>query len=117
MKTAMALAMGLTLAGCAVYGPTPGPYAAGPYGDPYVGAVAYDGYYDGYYGAFYDGYWRRDGAFYYRGREGDGWHRDYNGHFRREGANGYRPVHGGIGRGAVGHPGSGRPDGHPDGRH
>jgi len=105
MKTALALALGLTLSGCVAYGPGPGP---GPYaGDPYVGAVAYDGWYDGYYGQFYDGYWGHDGAYYYRDREGRGFHRDNGGHFRHDGANGYRPVHGGIARGAPG----GRPGG------
>jgi hypothetical protein len=58
---------------------------AGNYGRPgnaYVDRLyAYEGYYDGHYGAIYDGYWGRDGGFYYRNadrersyRRGDGAH-------------------------------------------
>ena len=57
-------------------------------------AVGYDGYYDGFYGPFNDGYWGRDGGFYYRDGEGHPYHRDTGGHFRHEAGAGFNPVHG-----------------------
>jgi len=47
------------------------------------GGEYYDGYYDGSYGTFTDGYWGKDGAFYYADSERD-WHRDDGNHFRRD---------------------------------
>jgi hypothetical protein len=109
MKHAIALAslaVSVALTGCVAYGPPgpgPGPYAYGPYP---AEAVAYDGFYDGAYGPFYDGYWARDGYFYYSDRN-HGFHRDFGGHFRHEGLSGYHPFHGGGARGG-GHPEGGQ---------
>ena len=77
---AVALAeVGLGLSGCVDdgYGGVDGYYAAGPW--------SYDGWYDGFYGPIYDGYWGSDGAFYYRGSEGDhAFHRGGGAHFRHD---------------------------------
>jgi hypothetical protein len=106
MKSAFAWTMALMLAGCVpAYGPPPppgpGPYYGGAYvvGEP----IAYDGFYDDYYGPFFDGYWARDGFFYYRrGQEGH-FQRDIGGHFRHENHEGFHPVHGGNFRGGGQH--------------
>ena len=42
----------------------------------------YNGWYDGYYGSIHDGYWGRDGYYYYRLRSGErNYHRGDRGHF------------------------------------
>lgn len=48
------------------------------------------GYYDGSYGQHLGGYWGRDGAFYYLGRDGR-YHRDDRGHYRRDAFQGGTP--------------------------
>lgn len=88
MKTISILACGAVaatlLAGC----------ASGGYGEHVTSVgVGYDGFYDDYYGPFNDGYWDRDGAFYYMDAGGIR-HRDEGGHFRREAAPGFHAVHG-----------------------
>lgn len=57
------------LSGCA----TDGYYGEGYYGSSfdYGSPYAYNGWYDGYYGPIYDGYWGRDGYFYYRTSDRD----------------------------------------------
>lgn len=81
-----AAAAALTLVGCADgrdYGHGVG------YGYSYYGPA--DVWYDGYYGAYADGYWD-DGAFFYRGADGN-YVRDGAGHFRQgrfEGAQRYK---------------------------
>jgi hypothetical protein len=78
----------LMLAGCAVMGrghPRPTPlHVSGPY----------DAFYDSYYGLFTDGYWGRDGGFWYV-NEDHNWRRDHGGHFRHDDAGGdFKLVHG-----------------------
>jgi hypothetical protein len=67
----------IALASCAdTYGGRSSLYVRIPY--------AYDGYYDDHYGAIYDGYWGRDGGFYYRNDEGERVYRRGDGaHFQR----------------------------------
>lgn len=105
MKIALSVAATLLLAGCApAYGPGPGPYYGGAYvvGEP----IAYDGFYDDYYGPFVDGYWARDGFFYYRRDYHGRFFRDDGHHFRHDTHEGFHPVHGGAFRGG-GRPGGG----------
>lgn len=68
-------------------------------------AVGYDGFYDDFYGPFYDGYWRRDGHFYYRPGPRRPFVRDDAGHFHREAFAGGHPVHGMPHRGGIFHRG------------
>jgi len=109
VRLSAALAACVLLAGCApAYGPGPGPYYGG--GAYVVGEpIAYDGFYDNYYGPFYDGYWARDGFFYYQRGEHGRFVRDDGRHFRHDGHDGFHPVHGGNFRGG----GGGRPSGGP----
>jgi hypothetical protein len=45
----------------------------------------YNGWYDGYYGPIYDGYWGRDGFFYYRSApDARAFRRGDRNHFRRD---------------------------------
>jgi hypothetical protein len=81
----------------------------GPYGG---GGMAY---YDSFYGPYYGGYWAPDGAFYYRGGRGGGFHRDDGHHFHREPGNGYRGVHANPGFHGWSRGGHGD-GGHPGGR-
>jgi hypothetical protein len=105
LRLSAALAVSVLLAGCA-YEPGPGPYYGG--GAYVVGEpIGYDGFYDDYYGPFYDGYWARDGYFYYRHGEGGRFQRDVGGHFRHDNHVGFHAVHGGAFRGGGGHPGGG----------
>ena len=55
---------------------------------------AYDAYYDDYYGQFTDGYWGRDGGFWYVSDD-HVLRRDHGGHFRHDDAGGsFKLVHG-----------------------
>lgn len=79
--TLLALPLALGLSACASdgyygeYGTSVG------WGSPY----AYNGWYDGYYGPIYDGYWGRDGFFYYRSAPGArAFVRGDRNHFRRD---------------------------------
>jgi hypothetical protein len=73
MKRALlAITAALALSACAEdlgYGPTFG-----------SGLV----YYDSYYGPYYNGYWARDGFFYYAPAPGRPFIRDRDHHFRRD---------------------------------
>jgi hypothetical protein len=53
-----------------------------------------DAYYDDFYGPYYDGYWGRDGAFWFSDGHGH-MRRDEGGHFSREhpGGGGFHGVH------------------------
>jgi hypothetical protein len=79
---------GLLLSGCAYRGHERVGFSADRAG-------YYDGYYDGSYGTFNDGYWGRDGAFYYSDNTHN-WHRDDGNHFRRDNGDGgnWSRVHG-----------------------
>jgi hypothetical protein len=79
---AAAASVGMLLAGCASYGPGPGPVAVG-----------YDGYYDGYYGPIYDGYWRGE-HFWWRDRVDHPFRRDDAHHFRHVAGAGLQHIHG-----------------------
>ena len=109
LRLSAALAACVLFVGCAPPPPGPGP-GPGYYGGAYVVGepVAYDGFYDDYYGPFYDGYWARDGFFYYRrGPEGR-FLADRGNHFRHDNHDGFHQVHGGNFRGGGGgHPGGG----------
>jgi hypothetical protein len=86
-------------------------------------------YYDGYYGPYYNGYWSRDGFFYYSPQRGRPFVRDQNRHFQRNnpggGFHGERTRPGWVGHhgsgGAGGNGGSGATTGgrppHPQGDH
>lgn len=81
----------MSLASCDDYGGRGALYVGGPY--------AYDGFYDDHYGAIYDGYWGRDGGFYYRNGERErSYHRDDGMHFNRNNPpNGnFHPIHGAM---------------------
>lgn len=57
-------------------------------------SAPYDAYYDDYYGKFVDGYWGRDGGFWYV-NENNAWRRDGGGHFTHDDKGGYfHLVHG-----------------------
>ena len=43
----------------------------------------YSAYYDGNYGQILDGYWGRDGKYWYEDRSGN-WHQDDGNHFQRD---------------------------------
>jgi hypothetical protein len=99
MKRALlAVAAALAVSGCAEnmgYGPTFG------------GDMAY---YDNAYGPFYNGYWGRDGSFYYSGGRGRPYQRDEGGHFRHDtpdggGFQGVRTHPGWVGHHGGGHSG------------
>jgi hypothetical protein len=47
------------------------------------GSLAYNAYYDDAYGPYYDGYWGRDGGFWYSSGRGAPYLRDGGEHFRR----------------------------------
>jgi hypothetical protein len=53
----------------------------------------YSAYYDGKYGQILDGYWGRDGKFWYEDRSGD-WHEDDGSHFQHDSADGFKRVQG-----------------------
>jgi hypothetical protein len=74
----VALAGALGLAAC----------AAGGY------SGSYDGYYDNYYGPVSDGYWGRDGYFYFSVGDGRSFRRDDGFHFRRRPRSGFHHFHG-----------------------
>ena len=57
----------------------------------------FNAYYDDFYGPYGDGYWGRDGGFWYRRGPHDHYVRDSGNHFRRGPSNGFHGVHGGGG--------------------
>jgi hypothetical protein len=86
----------LTLSACAT-----GYY--GPYGG---GGLAY---YDDYYGPFDDGYWGRDGFFYYRNGHHGAFIRDESRHFQHGPVAGFHGVRAHGGFHGFGHAGGGHP--------
>ncbi len=57
----------------------------------------YTAYYDGHYGPITDGYWGRDGKFWYEDRS-DNWHEDDGTPFQRDPADGFKHVQGSGGQ-------------------
>jgi hypothetical protein len=53
----------------------------------------YAAYYDGFYGVILDGYWGRDGKFWYLDRKMN-WHQDDGNHFQHDSADGLKRVQG-----------------------
>lgn len=95
----LAAAAALALSACAEdlgYGPTFG-----------SGLV----YYDSYYGPYYNGYWARDGFFYYSPGRGRPFIRDEGRHFRRGPGSGFHGER--THPGWVGHHGPGGTNPHP----
>jgi hypothetical protein len=65
--------------------------ASGYYGG---GDLGYNAYYDDAYGPYNDGYWGRDGAFWYSARPHGPYLRDGGAHFRHGAFDGGHGVHG-----------------------
>ncbi len=66
-----------------------------PYGERVAANDFYDADYDGAYGAFADGYWGKDGQFWYEGGTASSiFAPDTAGHFRRTPAPGFALVRG-----------------------
>jgi hypothetical protein len=55
---------------------------------------SFDAFYDGHYGPFYNGYWSKEGAFFFSTGPGRPYVRDDGGHFRRLNSDGFFPVEG-----------------------
>jgi hypothetical protein len=53
----------------------------------------YAAYYDGFYGQVIDGYWGRDGKFWYLDRT-EQWHQDDGNHFQHDPASGMKRIQG-----------------------
>jgi hypothetical protein len=58
------------------------------------GSLGYSAYYDDAYGPYRDGYWGRDGAYWYSTGPRGPYRRDDGHHFRRDPYNGFHGVHG-----------------------
>jgi hypothetical protein len=64
---------------------------AAAYASAFVQIAANDyftAYYDGHYGQILNGYWGRDGKFWYEDRS-ENWHLDDGNHFQRDAASGF----------------------------